>query len=117
MLFRLACRLVHLVGPFLVRGLLGSCRLTIQNRRAEDETLGRGQPVVGAIWHQTAFFPFYRYWRRRCVVLVSMSRDGEIGAALMEGLGHRVVRGSSSRGGSDALRELVDRGRSGLSLA
>src|SRR5262245_49899313 len=117
MLFRLLCRLVHLLGPWIVRGLMGTCRVSILNGGAERETLGRGRPVVGTIWHQTSMFAFHHFYRRRCVVLVSRSRDGEIGAALMSGLGHKVVRGSSSKGGSEALRDIVDVGKTGLSLA
>ncbi|MCA9627263.1 MAG: DUF374 domain-containing protein, partial [Myxococcales bacterium] len=41
--------------------------------------------------------------------LVSWSRDGEIQSAAMRRLGLNVVRGSSSRGGGKALRQLVRR--------
>ena len=40
-------------------------------------------------------------------VLVSQSQDGEYIAAIMHTLGFRTARGSSSRGGSQALRQLL----------
>lgn len=39
-------------------------------------------------------------------VLISQSRDGESGVWAAERLGYKVVRGSSSRGGVEALRQL-----------
>ena len=52
-------------------------------------------------------FPYF-YGRRRPVhVLASRSRDGEIVSRFAHGFGFRVVRGSSSRGASTALRALA----------
>lgn len=44
---------------------------------------------------------------RRFTVLVAHGRDGDWAAALLAGLGCRIVRGASQRGGSKALRDLV----------
>ncbi len=41
-------------------------------------------------------------------LLASRSKDGELAARLLECRGFRVVRGSSSRGGKEALDELVE---------
>jgi hypothetical protein len=40
-------------------------------------------------------------------VLISQSRDGEVGAAAAQALGYRVLRGSDSRGGIAALKRLA----------
>jgi len=40
-------------------------------------------------------------------VLVSQSRDGDLGTFACDRLGYRTVRGSSSRGGVSALRSLA----------
>jgi lysophospholipid acyltransferase (LPLAT)-like uncharacterized protein len=50
-------------------------------------------------------------------VLVSHSRDGDIQAAVMESLGFRIARGSSSRGGRSGLMRIVRLVRSGLDSA
>jgi lysophospholipid acyltransferase (LPLAT)-like uncharacterized protein len=44
---------------------------------------------------------------RRFAVLVAHGRDGDLAAAVLAALGCRVIRGSSARGGSGALRALV----------
>jgi lysophospholipid acyltransferase (LPLAT)-like uncharacterized protein len=42
-----------------------------------------------------------------CTALVSASKDGELAAQLLEGLGLGTARGSSSRGGAGGLRALM----------
>ncbi|MBW2083032.1 MAG: DUF374 domain-containing protein [Deltaproteobacteria bacterium] len=42
------------------------------------------------------------------VVMVSQSRDGEYGASLVSLFGFSSVRGSSTRGGSEALKDLTE---------
>ena len=44
-----------------------------------------------------------------CTVLVTIGRDGDWTAALLQRLGCRVVRGSSRRGGAAAFKGLLDR--------
>jgi hypothetical protein len=48
--------------------------------------------------------------------LISQHQDGEIIARIISRFGHRAVRGSSTRGGALALRELIRVGRSGADL-
>lgn len=76
-----------------------------------------GGPVIYAFWHdQLAMMPWVQL-RPPSVVAVSRSRDGELTVRLFERLGVEAVRGSSSRGGSAALRGLVRAARSGKDLA
>jgi lysophospholipid acyltransferase (LPLAT)-like uncharacterized protein len=75
-----------------------------------------GQPpnerYIGALWHnRLLLFPFVlkRYLpERRGAALISTSRDGEILADLVERFGFEVVRGSSSRKGASAIRQLAE---------
>lgn len=76
-----------------------------------------GAPVIYAFWHdQLAMMPWVQL-RPPSVVAVSRSRDGELTVRLFQRLGVEAVRGSSSRGGSAALRGLVRAARSGRDLA
>ncbi len=60
--------------------------------------------VIYAFWHRAAF-PAAWMWRRQGIaVMVSRSFDGEYIARIIQRLGFVAVRGSSSRGGSEALR-------------
>ncbi|MBP0124281.1 MAG: DUF374 domain-containing protein, partial [Nitrospira sp.] len=49
-------------------------------------------------------------------LLISQHQDGGIIARIISRFGHRAVRGSSTRGGPLALRELIKLGRSGADL-
>jgi hypothetical protein len=49
--------------------------------------------------------------------LISRHRDGELISSAMRSFGFSSVRGSTTRGGSAALKGLIERGRSGRDLA
>lgn len=67
---------------------------------------------IGALWHnRLLLFPFVlkRYLpERRGAALISASRDGAILADLIERFDFEVVRGSSSRRGASAIRQLAE---------
>jgi lysophospholipid acyltransferase (LPLAT)-like uncharacterized protein len=70
--------------------------------------------VIFAFWHNRIFllpFLFKKHWssrqRDKVVVLVSASKDGEKLARVLETFDLICVRGSSSRRGNEALRELA----------
>jgi lysophospholipid acyltransferase (LPLAT)-like uncharacterized protein len=72
----------------------------------------RNQPVIFAIWHNRllmlprVFDPTFP--TRQSFGLISASRDGDLIASFIERSGYGTIRGSSSRKGMLALRQLVD---------
>jgi lysophospholipid acyltransferase (LPLAT)-like uncharacterized protein len=54
------------------------------------------------------FWVWFFRWRRG-YMMASASKDGEWAAGLIHRFGNRAVRGSSSRGGREALREICER--------
>jgi lysophospholipid acyltransferase (LPLAT)-like uncharacterized protein len=72
----------------------------------------REQPVIFAIWHNRllmlprVFDPSFP--TRQSYGLISASRDGDLIARFIEWSGYGTIRGSSSRKGVIALRQLVD---------
>jgi lysophospholipid acyltransferase (LPLAT)-like uncharacterized protein len=67
--------------------------------------------LVVAIWHQRflpalAYVTKFRYFKP--IVMISQSSDGEVAARLARRLGLVPVRGSSSRGGTTALRAITE---------
>jgi hypothetical protein len=72
------------------------------------------QPIIFAFWHNRIFlmpYLFRKHRRRRKgnrgAVLVSASKDGEKLARVLRRFGLICVRGSTSRRGREALRELT----------
>ncbi len=77
-----------------------------------------GNPVVLTLWHNRIIFaaPLIPLsTRRKGTVLVSASRDGEYISTIIRFFGIQAVRGSSSRGGAQALVELRKKIREGIS--
>ncbi len=96
-------------------------RATLKTRRVHfDRYLAvkaRGVPTLFALWHGRMFLSIQAHRHEGIVTMASRSKDGEIIAGWLERNGYAVVRGSSTRGGSQALRELVRRVRSGSTAA
>ena len=76
-----------------------------ENREAIERS---GRPVLHAIWHQRMVAGIFRFPYEGVVTMASQSRDGDVIAGFLFWWGYRVVRGSSSRGGSEALAEMVE---------
>ncbi len=72
-----------------------------------------GERFIYAFWHQRQVFFTWSHRDAEAAVLVSKSKDGEMIAKIMELSRIAAVRGSSSRGGAAAAREMVEILRSG----
>ena len=74
--------------------------------------LVRDRPVIFAIWHNRLLMlppPFDRWFpTRQSIGLISASRDGDLVSTLIERSGYGTIRGSTSRKGVIALRQLVE---------
>ncbi|MGQ0810411.1 MAG: lysophospholipid acyltransferase family protein [Nitrospiraceae bacterium] len=111
---------LHLLPPIgagVIR-LLGRT-MSIRTEGSEAvETLSRqGQNLIYAFWHaQQLMMPIA--YRGACLhILISRHRDGELIHRIIARFGFRSVRGSTTRGGVEALRELIRLGQAGSDLA
>jgi lysophospholipid acyltransferase (LPLAT)-like uncharacterized protein len=98
-----------------VRLLFLSCRV-VKLEGFENEDLAKKMSdgkVIYASWHQRLFYQIHRLRKRKVTVMISQSRDGEYIARLVNWLGLKEVRGSSTKGGVDALKELTRKMRAG----
>jgi lysophospholipid acyltransferase (LPLAT)-like uncharacterized protein len=93
-----------------VLGLLGrSWRIErAEGYREREAELQSGLRCIIAVWHGRVLPIAYTHRDRGVAVLISRSRDGERIARVTERMGFVTVRGSSSRGGEQALREMID---------
>lgn len=103
------------VAGWIISAMMRSCRLTgVFGQDAVKDALDRsGGKAVYATWHQRMFYHFYFFGRMNLIMMISGSRDGEYAARLASCLGFRNVRGSSTRGGSKALKDMMARLKSG----
>ncbi len=105
------------LSPPVIRLLARTWSFRIANRGNYERYVLGGGPVVAVLWHQMVI-PGVAFFRDMgIVIMVSRSRDGEMIARAAERLGFLTVRGSSSRGGSEALHELLGAVRRGRKTA
>ncbi len=112
-LFRFSVWLGGVVfAPFL-RLLGATWRIASEG---EDPLASPAQFLV-ATWHQGLFCGAYHYRDRLVGIPVSQSRDGDRIEAVLQRLGFGPSpRGSSSRGGRDALQGMIDAWENGQPL-
>ncbi|MFK5955634.1 MAG: lysophospholipid acyltransferase family protein [Planctomycetota bacterium] len=105
---RFTNRLAVLVGPVFFRMLAATWRVKYVNRELLEEQHINGDAPVLAFWHQQIPAAIGSHQGYPVRVMVSLNRDGEMIANLATRLGYKTIRGSSSRGASQALREMVE---------
>ncbi len=66
------------------------------------------EKVLWPLWHETILASVWWHRHRDVHVMISSSRDGELITTLAHFLGYTAVRGSSTRGGREATKEMVD---------
>ena len=103
---RLTRRLAVRFGARFIRHIGASCELTELHRGIRDALEAEGQVLI-ALWHgrSTVAAPFFG--QDTTAVLVSASEDGKVATTILGELGYEIIRGSSTRGGVRALRELI----------
>lgn len=99
-------------GSFAVRRLVGTTRFHF---RYADPSLNpavarvSGRRYIYAFFHDVMLFPAY-YWNwPEMHILISDHADGEMITQVVKRLGFGVVRGSTTRGGARALREMTEK--------
>jgi lysophospholipid acyltransferase (LPLAT)-like uncharacterized protein len=70
-------------------------------------------PTIFAFWHRSLLLCAHRFRGLDIAIMISRSFDGELIARTVELMGFRAIRGSSSRGGAMALRQMSDAYREG----
>src|SRR5262245_31959256 len=72
---------------------------------------GLTERYIYAFWHENMLLVATRYARPDIYVLISQHADGQLIADVCRHLGFRTVRGSTTRGGADAVRQMLRLGR------
>jgi len=99
------------VLPLLARLTILFIGATSKIKIAEENTLTglkkNNKGVIFAFWHGHQFMPIYYYRNKNCWTMTSKSRDGDLQTRIIEGLGYRTVRGSSTKDGASAMTSLL----------
>jgi lysophospholipid acyltransferase (LPLAT)-like uncharacterized protein len=105
--------MISLLASWLMRGLHATLR--VKHVNAENLTEVTPQCII-AFWHAHLLLMLHTKWSGPYVVMISRSKDGEYIARVFEHYGVEAARGSSTRGGSAALREMIRAARAGKGI-
>jgi len=103
-----AVRVIRLLGKTLNLSTVGG--------EAVDAFIRQGTPIIIAFWHGRQLLMPLAYRGTSASILISQHRDGEIIARIMKYFGFHSIRGSSTRGGFQAVRQLLKVARQGQDL-
>lgn len=116
----MALSLLRAIVPYLAFVYSTLLRLTTRVQFVRGEARARlraeNRRFIYAFWHQRQVFFTVTHRGDNVAILISRSVDGEMIAKTIRLCGVASVRGSSSRGAAEALRELMEALRSGLDL-
>lgn len=94
-------------GSLLIRTLALTWRIERVHVECYEEARARGPNVIFAFWHGRLLPLLYVHRNGGIHVLASRHRDGEMLGQVIRRFGYGHVRGSSTRGGARAIRELA----------
>lgn len=110
--------LISKVGGGVLTSLMATTRSRlVAGHEVERVWMEGRRPAVYALWHGRLLSSAYRYRRFELGTLISQNRDGDYITGVIQRWGFTVIRGSSSRGGSSALRRIVKMLKDGRSVA
>jgi lysophospholipid acyltransferase (LPLAT)-like uncharacterized protein len=103
-------RVTLAIVPRLVALLIRLVGMTLRYEDRTDPDIIPGYnipgPTVFAFWHRSLLACAHRFRGLDIAILISRSFDGELIARTVEHLGFIAVRGSSTRGGANGLRNM-----------
>ena len=104
-------RIILLTVPFIAASLFKlvalTCRKEIRNAEVL-QPLQEGGKLIGGFWHETVALVACLMKNTGFRTLTSHSYDGELAARTVEAFGMKALRGSSSRGGLQALTDMTE---------
>jgi len=102
---------------FLGYLFLRALHATLRVRHVNVENLTSTPRYILAFWHRHILLSLHSKWRRPTTAIISRSKDGEIVSGVLQFYGAETARGSSTRGGEIALREILRAIRAGKNIA
>ncbi len=110
-------RMLLTAGSGALRLLAATWRVTVKNEAEILRLRKSRQSFIFSLWHGQLLPLLWHHRDQGVAILVSEHKDGELIARVASGLGYRLVRGSSTRGGDRALINLVRELKEGREVA
>lgn len=108
---------ISFLGPFLLKLLSKTLRIIHRGREHLEACLARRERVIFVFWHGRMLMMPFAAPGLAVAGLISQHRDGEYISRVVERLNFLVIRGSATRGGTKAVRKMIQALREGWNLA
>src|SRR5216117_2522209 len=106
------------IAFFILIKLIGrSVKFEIEGWENWEAASREGKIPIYTFWHNRVLLSTYFWQRRRIAVMTSRSFDGEYIARFVQRFGNGAARGSSTRGATGAMVEMVRLMRAGCPTA
>jgi lysophospholipid acyltransferase (LPLAT)-like uncharacterized protein len=113
---RLVLQVVPRVAVWLMMGLYRLLRIVHVNRGSPESCLAKGERIIFAFWHGRLLMMPFAYPGKPLATLISQHRDGEYISRIAVVFGSRVIRGSATRGGVRAFKQMILALKEGFNL-
>lgn len=105
-------------ASLVIRLLWSTMRIELRGEEEVRRLWSEGKNAIFTFWHDQLLLMIKGYRGGPGIkILISASKDGELIARTMRRFGQGAVRGSSTRGGRAAFREMVSLAREPVDLA
>lgn len=113
---RLRVATISALGGLLLRVLGMTWRIRREGHEPFEALLAAETPFIVVFWHGEIVPVTWIHRGRGIAPLISQHADGEIIARIVERLGYRTIRGSTTRGGVRALLEAAQQVQDGITI-
>lgn len=104
---RILIRSVSLLAYVLLKAIGKTLRYEVEGWDNFEQIEQTGHQPIYCFWHDRMLAGTYFFRSRGIIVMSSRSEDGEYTARCINKFGYGTVRGSSTRGGTGALVQLI----------
>ncbi len=111
-LWKIILFVVPRVFYYFLTILYSTCNIVVPFGKKSKEkyhTNCLDNPGVTTAWHQTILINVHCFKTVRPLSMASLSNDGDLIEVVAKKFGWRIIRGSSSRGGREAMHAMIER--------
>lgn len=106
-----------LIAVFFQRLIGFTSKFIILNNDNYQKLFNEKKPFIYSIWHTNVLYSPYLHRGKNVAVMISESKDGDFINEVVYRFNNTSIRGSSSRGGSKALKAMIQHLKRGLPAA
>src|SRR3990172_7496428 len=108
---RLLLNLIPPLAKVVIKALAFTIRIEVLHEERVRPFWEKDERFILAFWHGRLLMMPFCYHGKRIKLLISENKDGDLLARAMKRFGYDSIRGSTTRGGASAMREMIKAAR------